>query len=123
METPTLELNELKTRVDQLEQKLFQLEAKVALPDAVALTVSPQAPRTQNAGLRADLLARGVIRKPSPEELAVAARWQARPEKERARIVEVLQTLRLDPPLSEIIHRMRAGWYPGEEEQAGPQAA
>lgn len=117
METPTLELSELKTRVDQLEQKLFRLEARVALPDAGALTVSPQAAPSQNDDLRADLLARGAIRRPSPEELAVAARWQARPEKERARIVEMLQTLRLDPPLSEIIHRMRAGWYPSEEEQ------
>jgi hypothetical protein len=53
------------------------------------------------------LLAKGVIRLPSAEELAIAAEWDALPEAERRQFTAKLQSLKLEPPLSELIHQMR----------------
>jgi hypothetical protein len=59
-----------------------------------------------------DLLARGIIRSPIPAELALSAAWRALPEAEQIAIRQELRALKLNPTLSEIIHEMRAGWYP-----------
>jgi len=58
--------------------------------------------------LREQLLARGITRPPSPEELAIVAKWKSRPKKEREQIIAKLGRLKIDPPLSEIIHQMRS---------------
>ncbi len=62
------------------------------------------------------LLAKGFIRLPVPAELSLAAEWKALPEAEKEVTRKQLRELKLTPLLSEIIHKMRDGWYPDKSE-------
>jgi hypothetical protein len=49
----------------------------------------------------------GAIREMTPEEKKIAAEWDALPEEEKREVTETLRRVRLDPPLSQLIHEMR----------------
>ena len=51
----------------------------------------------------AELRREGVIMEPTPEMLAMAAKWDALSEQEQQRHREEMDALHLDPPLSQII--------------------
>ena len=51
----------------------------------------------------AELRREGMILEPTPEMLAMAAKWDALSEQEKQRHREEMDALRLDPPLSQII--------------------
>jgi len=55
------------------------------------------------------LIAEGLVVPPTPRMLQTAAEWEARSAEDRKAIVQELRSLWLDPPLSEIIVRMRRG--------------
>ncbi len=51
----------------------------------------------------ARLKAEGLIRDPTPEELVLAAEWDALPEEEKQNHIRLMHSLALDPLLSQII--------------------
>lgn len=98
MRTVELELLELRTRVARLEERLDRLAG--ARPDV--LPPVPTDP-TDMKQVVAWLKARGVIRDPTPEELRLAAEWDALPEEEKEAIRWELDHLPPGPLLSDII--------------------
>jgi hypothetical protein len=67
----------------------------------------------EEARMLAELRAAGLLMDPTPEMLARAAAWDALPESEKQETIEALRSLKLDPPLSEIVIRareFRPGW-------------
>ena len=53
--------------------------------------------------LVARLKAEGLIREPTPEELSLATEWDVLPEEEKQKHIRFMQSLALDPPLSQIV--------------------
>ena len=49
----------------------------------------------------------GAIREMTPEEEKLAAEWRALPEEEKREAEEALRNVKIDPPLSQLIHDMR----------------
>lgn len=98
MRTVELELLELRARVARLEERLDRLVG--TRPD-----VPPPVPEdlTDMDQVVAWLKARGIIRDPTPEELRLAAEWDALPEEEKEAHIRLMHSLILDPPLSQII--------------------
>jgi hypothetical protein len=63
------------------------------------------------ARLDANLATHGLLSHPTAEEIARVKAYEAEvPLAERQRIRKELRQLKLDPPLSEVIRRMREGW-------------
>jgi len=98
MKNVELELMNLRLRVERLEQEVRRLSGG-------RLEVPPPPP-----GKPADpeqviawLKAQGLIREPTPEELRLAAEWDALPEEEKEAHIRFMRSLALDPPLSQII--------------------
>lgn len=98
MRTVELELLELRARVARLEERLDRLVG--TRPD-----VPPPVPEdpTDMDQVVAWLKARGIIRDPTPEELRLAAEWDALPEEEKEAIRWELDHLPPGPLLSDII--------------------
>lgn len=83
-----------------------RVKVKSNLGKSVVTKPVKRKPKTRKE-IKEYLLAKGVIRLPSAEELAIAAEWDALPEAERRQFTAKLQSLKLEPPLSELIHQMR----------------
>lgn len=111
--TSTLTLESVEQRLNETLISLQQLVADVA---KLRHAESPPKRHNSQEEVVAQLLAEGVIVKPSPEMEAIGAKWDAVPEEEKRALDETLRNLQLDPPLSEMMHRMRGGWYPDESE-------
>ncbi len=107
--TSTLTLESLEQRLNEALIGLQQLADDVA---KLRRAESPPKRHNSQEEVVAQLLAEGVIVKPSPEMVAIGAKWDAVPEEEKRALDETLRNLQLDPPLSEMMHRMRGGWYP-----------
>lgn len=93
-----LEVAQLKARLERLEATVRRLiggEPEVAPP--------PPAEPVDQAQLLAWLKAEGLVREPTPEELRLAAEWDALPEEEKQAHIRFMDGLVLDPPLSQII--------------------
>ncbi len=58
---------------------------------------------------RARLILRqaNVVREMTPAEKALADEWRALPVEEQREVEEALRQVRIDPPLSQLIHEMR----------------
>lgn len=96
MRTVEWELQELRMRVERLEERLERLTGtRPELPP-------PEDP-TDPQQLLAWLKALGIVRDPTPEELRLAAEWEALPEEEKEAHIRLMNSLVLDPPLSQII--------------------
>ena len=68
------------------------------------LSASPVADKPLDlAQILARLKAEGLVRDPTPEERRLAAEWDALPDKGKQDHVRLMQSLVLDPPLSQII--------------------
>lgn len=63
--------------------------------------------------LLADMREQGVLAEPTAEVLAQIEEWQAMPEQQRDATIQELRNLRLNPPLSEVITRLRGGEFIG----------
>ncbi len=97
MRTVELELLELRTRGARLEERLDRLTA--AAPEAPPVPEDPTDPQQVLAWLKA----RGIVRDPTPEELRLAAEWDALPEEEKEAIRWELDHLPPGPMVSDII--------------------
>jgi len=98
MQRVELELINIRTRLDRLEQRVRQLAGEE--PEIPPPTPGmPPDPRYVLAWLRAQ----GLIREPTPEERRLAEEWDALPEEEKEAHIRLMHSLVLDPPLSQII--------------------
>ena len=99
MSVAEIELEQLKKRVDWLEQAVQELRGKKAqAPPAVE-----REGLSEREWLLAELKAQGLIRDLTPGERARAERWRKLPEAEREAHLRYMRSLVLSPPLSEII--------------------
>ena len=98
MSTWEQEVGELKIRVEHLETAVHQL-ANNAQP-----RLSPKPDQLADPEqLLTWLNAEGLVRHPTSEEQRLAAEWDALPEEEKQEHVRVMRSLRLDPPLSQVL--------------------
>jgi len=68
------------------------------------LSASPVADKPLDLAQILDWLkAEGLVRDPTPEERRLAAEWDALPEEGKQDHIRLMQSLVLDPPLSQII--------------------
>jgi hypothetical protein len=93
------ELAQLKARVAQLEATVRQFIEPVLAPESLPPSETP----LNETELLAWLKAEGLLRDPTPEERRLAAEWDALPESEKQAHINFMRSLRLDPPLSQII--------------------
>jgi ABC-type metal ion transport system substrate-binding protein len=98
MATVEAELRELKARVGRLEQIVRELR-EGSSPAATAEIEN----LSERERALAILKAKGLIRDLTPEEQALAAEWQALSEEEKQAHIQLMKSLVLDPPLSQII--------------------
>lgn len=115
----TLTLESLEQRLNALADTVRHLATEVTKLRQTQSSAKPKATitPTPHEKLMAKLLAEGAIVKPPPEMLAIGAEWDAVPEEEKRALDETLRNLQLDPPLSEMMSKMRGGWYPDESER------
>jgi hypothetical protein len=106
MAVSEVQLKELVKRVEYLERGLHRLETALEPLVAPASEVSLEGLSEKERGLAA-LRRAGLLVDPPPHILAAAEEWRRIPEEERRRIQAELRTLRLDPPLSQIILESR----------------
>lgn len=97
---------ELVKRVEYLERGLHRLETALERQVPPASEVSLQGLSEKERGLAA-LRRAGLLVDPPPHILDAAEEWRRIPEEERRRIQAELRTLRLEPPLSQIILESR----------------
>ncbi len=88
----------IEARLAKLEREMVKMKSKIS--KSVTPKSVKRKPKTRKE-IKEYLLAKGVIRLPSAEELAIAAEWDAIPEEERKQFTAKLQSLKLEPPLSE----------------------
>ncbi len=102
-----IDLAHLQERLVELESEVHDMQVQLreqgVLPDAK--------PRLEvgNSGERvlASLRAKGLISEPTPDMLKLADEWEKTPDLEKRRLREKLDSLELDPPLSQWIHENR----------------
>jgi CHAD domain-containing protein len=103
MSTWEQELGGLKGRVARLEITLRRL-ADTAQP----VNTSPAPDQlTDSEQILTWLKTEGVVREPTVEEHRLAAGWEALPEEEKQTHLRFMQSLTLDPPLSQVIRESR----------------
>lgn len=102
MTTIERELIELKARVKRLETQVYG----TAKPEALAQSSSAGEPPDPEQ-LLTWLEAKGVIRPPTPEEHRLAAEWDTLLEDEKQAHLDFMNSLQLNPPLSQIIIQNR----------------
>lgn len=102
MTTLEKELVELKIRIERLEATVHRLLDE----ETHVLQPTPGEPLDQ-AQLLAWLKAQGLIREPTPKERRLAAEWDALPEEEKQIHIRLMDSLVLDPLLSQIISENR----------------
>lgn len=93
-------LMELETRVTWLERVVRELRS-AARPAPVIQEEEEEL--SERERVLAELKAEGLIRDLTPQERASAAQWKALPEEEKRAHIRLMNSLTLDPPLSQII--------------------
>ncbi len=95
------------------DTKLRRKRAKNARPRAATRTRKPAGTRvtqgviTERERAVEVLRSAGMLTELDPELKRQAAEWRALPEERKREVIEKLNSLRLDPPLSQIIHDER----------------
>lgn len=98
MTTLGIKLAELKVRVERLEEAVHRLQG-----DHKRIATPPTEGLSERERLLAELEATGLIRNPLPEEMALAAEWDALPEEEKQAVIWELEHLPSGPMASDII--------------------
>ena len=104
-----LTLESLEQRLNVLADTVRHLATEVSKLRQTESRSKPKATirPTPHDELIAQLFAEGAIVKPPAEMLAIGAEWEMVPEEEKRALDETLRNLRLDPPLSEMMNKMR----------------
>ncbi len=95
MATRPTNITHLQRRVAALEQKVAALESQLAQRGVLSPSPSTIASSDADERLWNDLLVEGIVRPPTPDELALAAEWQVLPEAEKEATRQTLRTLKL----------------------------
>jgi hypothetical protein len=112
MAVSATELKRLQRDVATLKKKVAQLERrKNGKPQPTARVSRSVASRanamSERERVREILRRAGVTRAMTADENQVAARWHALSTEEKREVNETLRRVRIDPPLSQLIHEMR----------------
>ncbi len=107
---------EFGERLERLEQDVAALraevhallvrEARVAYAAPVRVSDSTRPVESSEAILEA-MQREGLLSAPTPDELALAQEWIDLPDAEQQTHLEFMRSLKLDPPLSEVILQNR----------------
>jgi hypothetical protein len=111
MESVGRRLDALEKKVDVLFQTLERhgiQQSPSPGPNNASAGLTLPALIPEEATFVSQLMAEGIVRSPTAEELDQAAAWNGLPEEEKDRTRKELQGLHLQPLLSEIINRNRA---------------
>jgi hypothetical protein len=111
MAVQTISRDEILSRLAALERKVARLQARL---DRLAPSPAPDAlgeedltplddPAAEREQIIAWLRKLGVISEPSPHTREWAAKWEALSEEEKRAHREMMDSLRLDPPLSQVV--------------------
>lgn len=92
-----MEVAEIKTRLRRVENALREQSG------AQNLVAPPPNLPSNNEELMRWMRDQGLVRDPTPDELRRAAQWDELPDEEKDAHVRLMNSLVLDPPLSEII--------------------
>jgi len=104
-------VDEKVTSVIELEEKVAELQERVAclewsvwrLPEKQPLSPLPPDHVLDKHALINLLKKAQIIRDPLPEEKSLAGEWHRLPKDEKLAHIQFMQSLTLDPPLSQII--------------------
>ena len=99
------ELQKLQRQVAQLQKRVAQLEKKQQ--PSRNLVPKPKNNLTERERAIKILREAGITRELTPREKAIAARWRALSQEEKDEVNRELRAVRIDPPLSQLIHDMR----------------
>ena len=94
---------ELEMEVAEIKTRLRRVESALRERSGAQGNLSPPNLPLSNEELLAWMRNQGLVRDPTPEELRLAAQWDALPDEEKDAHVRLMNSLVLDPPLSEII--------------------
>ncbi len=94
----------MATTLEELEKRVTVLERLVASPRAETLTLPENPDEWTRDDAIAFLRSRGIqVSEPTGAELALAAEWEAMSEEDKQAHRDYMDSLELDPPLSQII--------------------
>jgi hypothetical protein len=105
----TTQIKHLSKRVANLEKTVFNLQLKVQTLEPETSEIPPELsipledPIAEKERIIALLWAKGLISEPTEREREIAAEWTALSEKDKREHRELMDSLRLDPPLSQLI--------------------
>jgi hypothetical protein len=108
MATTREEIAKLQKHVKQLKKENAVLwrvlrEHGIAPKDGKRAAAKEKRALSDNERAVEILRRAGMIRELTPEEKAMAARWDALPEKRKQHVIQKLKTTKFHPPLSETI--------------------
>lgn len=109
MAVTTADLKRMQRDIETLKKKVAQLERRKngeAKP-AGRKSSSARTGLSERERVREILRRGGVTREMTTEEKRVAEQWTALSETEKRKVTETLRRVRIDPPLSQLIHEMR----------------
>lgn len=99
------ELQKLLPQVTQLQKRVTELEqAKQQIRRPIRKTLNGLSERERAIQI---LRRAGITREPTAKEKQLAARWRARSPQEKKQVEDALRAVKIDPPLSQLIHDMR----------------
>jgi hypothetical protein len=105
----TTQIERLSKRVANLEKTVVKLQLEIHSFDPQVSEIPPELsipledPVAEKERILALLRAKGVIVEPGPRTKALAAEWEALSDEEKRAHREFMDSLRLDPPLSQIV--------------------
>ncbi len=108
MTTAEADLLQLQERLHHLELQVGDLWIRLRQQGILTATApAVEAETDRRERILAILRARGFISDPTPEIMDAAREWRQTPEEEQTRLREKLDSLEMDPPLSQWIHDNR----------------
>lgn len=99
----------MSTFTTELKRKPNRKNGKQKGPAArgAALNNISKTRLSERARVRAILKNSGVIREMTAAEKKIATRWDALPAAQKVEVEETLRGVKIDPPLSQLIHDLR----------------
>lgn len=118
MTVTVAEIKKLQRDIKQLQRRMAKLEKQKSSTRAAShKRVKRTARTTPTCKGRAEesereraieLLRRaGLLREMTPREKKIAARWDSLSPDEKTQVQDTLRAVRIDPPLSQLVHDMR----------------
>ena len=107
MATTHEQLEELRKEVRRLQHTSTETRRILREHGLWPVKSKQAAPRSERERARLILRQANVVRDLTPAEQALADEWRALPVEEQREVEAALRQVRIDPPLSKLIHEMR----------------